>query len=95
MEKDHLGLLRKYLKFGNREIQEEWKKILVVCAHPDDETLGMGGTIALHTGKKRSVFVLIVSEGESARGRNNSKNYYKEKKQARKKLSKLLGVKRN
>ena len=49
------------------------KKILIVCAHPDDETLGMGGTIALHTRKKENVFVLIVSEGESVLGKNKSK----------------------
>ena len=67
------------------------KRILVVCAHPDDETLGMGGTIALHTGKKENVFVLIISEGESARGKNKSK-ITQRKKQAEK-ACELLGVK--
>jgi len=67
------------------------KKILIVCAHPDDETLGMGGTIALHARKKENVFVLIISEGESARGESKSK-ISKRKRQAEK-ACKLLGVK--
>lgn len=68
------------------------KKILVVCAHPDDETLGMGGTIALYTEKKENVYVLIVSEGESARGKSNTK-ILQRKKQAEG-ACELLGVKK-
>ena len=68
------------------------KKILVVCAHPDDETLGMGGTISLHSKRKDKVFVLIISEGESARGKKNSK-IIQRKKQAESACS-LLGVKK-
>ena len=68
------------------------KKILVVCAHPDDETLGMGGTIALHTKRRDKVYVLILSEGETARGKKSS-NILKRKKQATSACN-LLGVKK-
>lgn len=37
------------------------EKILVVAPHPDDETLGMGGTIAKMTQKGHDVSVLTVS----------------------------------
>ena len=40
--------------------------ILVVCAHPDDETIGMGGTLKKLT-KNHNVSVLFVSEGITAR----------------------------
>lgn len=43
------------------------RRILVVAAHPDDEVLGCGGTIALHTRAGDQVTVLIVCEGESLR----------------------------
>ena len=43
------------------------KKVLVVCAHPDDETLGLGGTLALHSLNKDRVEVLIFADGESSR----------------------------
>ena len=37
------------------------KRILVVAPHPDDETLGVGGTIAKFASQGDEVFVLIVS----------------------------------
>ena len=36
-------------------------RILVVAPHPDDETLGVGGTIAKYTAQGDDVFVLTVS----------------------------------
>ncbi len=44
------------------------KKILVVAAHPDDEILGCGGTIAKHTNNGDDVHVLILAEGITSRG---------------------------
>jgi LmbE family N-acetylglucosaminyl deacetylase len=41
-------------------------RVLVVAAHPDDEVLGMGGTIALHaTILKDTVRILCVTDGSS------------------------------
>ena len=37
------------------------KRILVVAPHPDDETLGVGGTIAKYSALGHEIFVLIVS----------------------------------
>jgi len=44
------------------------RKILVVAAHPDDEVLGCGGTIARHAHEGDEVHVLIVGEGVTSRG---------------------------
>ncbi len=38
--------------------------ILVVCAHPDDESLGAGGTIALHSKNGTPVDVLCLTANE-------------------------------
>jgi LmbE family N-acetylglucosaminyl deacetylase len=43
------------------------KRILVVAAHPDDELLGCGGTVALHTQAGDQVTSVIACEGESLR----------------------------
>ena len=43
------------------------KKVLVVAAHPDDEVLGCGGTIAKHADAGDQVQVLIVAEGATSR----------------------------
>lgn len=42
-------------------------RVLVIAAHPDDELLGCGGTIALHARAGRAVTVVIACEGESLR----------------------------
>lgn len=48
--------------------------MLVIAAHPDDELLGCGGTLALHAQAGDHVTAVIVCEGESLRygagGRN-------------------------
>lgn len=43
------------------------KPVLVVAAHPDDEVLGVGGTIARHAARGDSVTLLIVGEGATSR----------------------------
>lgn len=42
-------------------------KILVVAAHPDDELLGIGGTVRNHSNRGDEVRSVIVCEGESLR----------------------------
>jgi LmbE family N-acetylglucosaminyl deacetylase len=38
---------------------------LVFAAHPDDEVLGMGGTIALHAERGDDVRIVVVTDGSS------------------------------
>ncbi len=44
------------------------KTILVVAAHPDDEILGVGGTVARHVAKGDQVYAMILGEGQTSRG---------------------------
>lgn len=44
----------------------QWQKVLVVVAHPDDETLGAGGTIRQLVDQGSQVDLLIASDGSSA-----------------------------
>ena len=48
------------------------RKILVVAAHPDDELLGIGGTVAKHVLAGDEVRVVIMCEGESMRYKNGA-----------------------
>jgi LmbE family N-acetylglucosaminyl deacetylase len=43
------------------------KRVLVIMAHPDDEVLGCGATLALHAQRGDEVRAVIVCEGESLR----------------------------
>ncbi|WP_425448043.1 PIG-L deacetylase family protein [Dethiothermospora halolimnae] len=46
------------------------KNILVVAAHPDDEILGLGGTIKKHVDDGDLVDCIILGEGMTSRGKN-------------------------
>jgi LmbE family N-acetylglucosaminyl deacetylase len=43
------------------------RRVLVIAAHPDDEVLGCGGTVARHARHGDAVTSVIVCEGESLR----------------------------
>ena len=71
------------------------KKILIIAAHPDDEILGCGGSIAKHVAKGDDVDILIVAEGITSRGENRELGHDQRQSSALKKAameaSKALG----
>ena len=70
------------------------KRVLVVAAHPDDEMLGCGGTIAKLSKKKCKIFSLFFTDGVSAREKNKYREINQRKINSLKAL-KVLGVKQS
>ena len=52
---------------------EQGARVLVVCAHPGDEILGCGGTLALHVRLGHQVRALILGDGWTSRVRSMTK----------------------
>lgn len=67
------------------------KNILVVCAHPDDESLGLGGTLAVHSKQKDNVYILIFATGQFSR--DETKSGIEKRKKQGEKACKILGIK--
>jgi len=71
------------------------RKVLIVAAHPDDEVLGAGATIARLAAEGAEVRVLIIGEGATSRGRSRGKKPSKAVKglaAAARKAARVLGV---
>ena len=64
-------------------------KILVIAPHPDDEVLGMGGTIK-KLSRKNKIILCIVSEGATAQYKD--KKMIKVRRDSCKKTAKILGI---
>ena len=43
------------------------KNVLCIVAHPDDEVLGVGGTLIKHVENGDNVSILILSDGEDSK----------------------------
>ena len=65
------------------------KKILVLAAHPDDETLGCGATISKLSKQGHDIKLLTFTDGVSARDIKDNENRNK----SLEKVSKILGIK--
>ena len=66
------------------------KSIVAIFAHPDDEILGCGGSLALHKTLGDSVHVLLLSKGLKSRSKN--KMLFKNFKTQIQNANKVLGV---
>ncbi|MEM9116386.1 MAG: PIG-L deacetylase family protein [Cyanobacteria bacterium P01_F01_bin.56] len=71
--------------------------ILVVAAHPDDEVLGCGGTIAKHSQQGDIVNILILAEGATSRATSRNPGQWQSELSAlaiaAKEASRFLGAK--
>lgn len=69
-------------------------KVLVIAAHPDDEVLGAGGTIAKYVAEGAEVKVLIVTDGSTSQYRDDPKlqEILEEKKKETRNAMDILGV---
>ena len=69
-------------------MNKKHNKVLCIVAHPDDEVLGLGGTLIKHSLNKDSVDIVFFSDGEGAKI-NKNKNRIKNAE----KCSKIIGSK--
>lgn len=68
------------------------KKILVVVAHPDDEVLGCGGTIAKLAKKNVEVKLLIIADGVSSRAESDGTKSLEKRKGSCLMSANILGI---
>lgn len=53
------------------------RRVLCVVAHPDDEALGVGGTLIRHVECGDEVFIIILSDGEDAKASESTKDAHR------------------
>ncbi len=79
-----------------RKIKEN-KKILIIAAHPDDEILGCGGTVARLTKEGYQAYTLILGEGITSRDKTRERDLREKEieilKMNTSKANKIIGVK--
>lgn len=63
--------------------------VLAVVAHPDDEALGCGGTLARHISAGDRVRIIFLADGEGARSAADNRDMEKRKAMAQKACAKL------
>ena len=66
------------------------KRVLIIVAHSDDETIGMAGTIRKHVLEGNTVNVVSMTDGVGSRDKANQKSIFSRKESANE-ASKILG----
>ena len=67
------------------------KTVLVIAAHPDDEAIGFGGTIAKYVSQGHKVHLVFMADGVNSRSKTLDKDL-KNRIEASKSAQSLLGI---
>ena len=70
------------------------RTVLVCAAHPDDEVLGCGGTMARHVEDGDAVHVIFVADGIGSRHSPNAEHELVERRQAAENAARIIGTER-
>jgi LmbE family N-acetylglucosaminyl deacetylase len=57
------------------------ERLLVLAPHPDDEVLGCGGLVALHAAARRTISVVIATDGAGAANAGSDPAAYRERRE--------------
>ena len=68
------------------------EKVLVIAPHPDDETLGCGGTIRLLVEAEKKVRTIFLTSGDKAEEAEHARDYSLMREREAEKALKVLGV---
>jgi len=64
---------------------------MIIAAHPDDEVLGCGGTMARHSNEGDTVYTVFMADGVTSRGRQLKNDVLQVRNKAATEVSILLG----
>jgi LmbE family N-acetylglucosaminyl deacetylase/glycosyltransferase involved in cell wall biosynthesis len=67
-------------------------RILVLAAHPDDEVLGPGGTLALNAGTAEAIRIWVATDGGRQEGAEPDEDYGKKRREESRKAAETLGL---
>ena len=69
------------------------RTVLVCAAHPDDEVLGCGGTMARHVDRGDTVHVIFVADGVGSRQgpRAERERHFRERREAAQNAARIIG----
>jgi LmbE family N-acetylglucosaminyl deacetylase len=67
-------------------------RILVLAAHPDDEILGPGGTLAVNAGTAETIRIWVATDGGRQEGAEPDEDYGKKRREESRKAAEALGL---
>ncbi len=67
-------------------------RILVLAAHPDDEILGAGGTLALNAAGAEAIRIWIATDGKRQEGAEQEEDYGEKRRDESRRAAKTLGL---
>ena len=68
------------------------ERILVLAAHPDDEVLGAGGTMALNAGKAEAIRIWVATDGGRQQSAEPGEDYGERRREESRKAAGTLGL---